>query len=104
MQLIFIEYYEGWCTKKDVESMLEAKQLEYGVHVNITRYHTDEDGHGHRETLDPEHGRVADGGEVWDMFKEGCSVRLLRCFVETASNHCVSHLPSPPLSFLLCKL
>lgn len=63
-------YNDGWFSSEELDRILREHQLEFSVNIDITSY---EDGE--RQTHNPS-GR-AYASNVWEFFKEGCSVRLL---------------------------
>ena len=65
-------YLAGLFSSDDVRSLLAAKRLRYGLHVDVTRY----DAATGRSTLN-DGQRVADAAAVWARYADGCSVRVL---------------------------
>lgn len=64
------DYYHGWLAKDDIDSLLHTFPLEYGKHLDITKYQN-----GKRLTLNPK--GLATPEKVWKFFASGCSVRML---------------------------
>ena len=65
-------YLHGLLSVDDVQSLLAAGRLRYGLHVDVTRY----DAAAGRTTLNDAQ-RVAPADAVWRRYADGCSVRVL---------------------------
>jgi lysine-specific demethylase/histidyl-hydroxylase NO66 len=62
----------GLLSKSGIDALLRQRQMQYGLHVDVTRY----DAVVGRSTLNDGEA-VADADEVWKRYAAGCSVRIL---------------------------